>query len=73
MSEKLGSEDEGAGSTSTASRGTGTRDDENGEAPAENGTLGLLVPLTDPLWKLVTKDPAKNRLDWDAFEDIEST
>lgn len=73
MSEKLGSDDDGAGSTSTVPKGTGTRDDENGEAPGENGTLGLFVPLTELLWKLVTKEPAKNRLDWDEFEDIAST
>ena len=67
------SDDEGAGSTSTSSRGTGTREEENGEAPGENGTLGLLVPLIEPSWKLVTKDPAKNKLDWEEFEDIEDT
>jgi hypothetical protein len=73
ISEKLGSDDKGAGSTSTSSRGTGTRDEEYGEAPGENGTLGLFVPLTEPPWKLVTKDPANNRLDWDELEDIERT
>lgn len=44
-------------------RGTGTNDDENGVAPDENGTLGLLVSLTVvevlPV-KDVRKDPAKN-------------
>ena len=73
ISRKLGSDDEEAGSTSTFSRGTGTRDEENGEAPEENGTLGLFVPFILPPWKLVTKDPANNRLDSDEFEDIEST
>lgn len=73
ISEKLESDDEGAGSTSTSSRGTGTRDDENGVAPGEKGTFGLFVLFTEPPWKLVTKDPAKNRLDWDEFEVIEST
>ena len=73
ISRKSGSDEEGFGSTSTSSRGTGTRDEENGEAPEENGTLGLFVPLMLPPWKLVTKDPAKNRLESDEFEDIEST
>lgn len=72
ISWKLGSDEEGGGSTSTLSRGTGTSDEENGEAPEENGTLGLFVPLTPPR-KLVMKDPANNRLDSDEFEDIEST
>ena len=48
ISEKLESDEEGAGSTSTSSRGTGTRDEEYGEAPGENGTLGLFVLLTEP-------------------------
>ena len=73
ISRKSGSDEEGLGSTSTLSRGTGTSDEENGEAPEENGTLGLFVPLILPPWKLVAKDPANNRLDWDEFEDIEST
>lgn len=73
MSEKSRSDDEGAGSTSTSSRGMGTRDEEYGEAPGENGTLGLFVPLMGPPWKLVTKDPENNRLDWDEFENIERT
>ena len=73
ISRKSASDEEELGSTSTSSRGIGTRDEENGEAPEENGTLGLFVPLIPPPWKLVTKDPANNRLDSDEFEDIEST
>ena len=73
ISWKSGSDEEGAGSTSTFSRGTGTSDEENGEAPEENGTLGLFVPLITAPWKLVRKDPVNNRLDSDEFEDIEST
>lgn len=73
ISRKSTPDNEEAGSTSTFSRGTGTRDEENGEAPGENGTLGLFVLLISPPWKFVTKEPVNNRLDSEEFEDIEST
>lgn len=54
----------------------GTRDEENGVAPGEKGTFGLLVPFetTEPLpWKEVMKEPAKKRLASDEFVVIERT
>ena len=55
--------------------GTGTRDDVNGVAPAENGTLGLFDPLIArvPLPNSVMNDPAKNKLDCDAFVVMDET
>lgn len=56
-------------------RGTGTSEDENGVAPDEKGTFGLLVLLIEivPLPKEVTNDPAKNKLECDELVVIEST
>ena len=56
-------------------RGTGTRDEEKGVAPAEKGTLGLLVPLStiEPLPNAVMNDPEKSRLDWEALATMERT
>ena len=73
ISWKSGSDEEGAGLTLTFSRGTGMSDEENGEAPEENGMLGLFVPLTTPPQKLMRKDSVNNRLDSEKFEGIEST
>jgi hypothetical protein len=52
------------------------REEENGVAPRENGTFGLLVPFrtTEPLsWKEVMKEPAKKRLASDEFVVMERT
>lgn len=67
--------DEGAASISAFCRGIGTSEDENGDAPGEYGTLGLLVLLTDVVFpaKDVTNEPAKNKLDEEVFEVIEKT
>lgn len=67
--------DEGAASISAFCRGIGTSDDENGDAPGEYGTLGLLVLLTDVVFpaKDVTNEPAKNKLDEEIFWEIEKT
>ena len=72
---KLGSEDEGDPWTWAASRGTGTREDENGVAPWEKGTFGLFVVFkTEPFpLKDAIKDPAKKRLSWEAFVVIDKT
>jgi len=41
----------------------GTRDDENGDAPGEKGTFGLLVPSrADPLPNEAINEPVKKRL-----------
>jgi hypothetical protein len=52
---------EGDASTCAPDSGTGTREEENGVAPLEKGTLGLLVLFNDdPLpWNDVMKEPAK--------------
>ena len=65
MSLKPACDDEGAPSTWAFCKGTGTREEENGDAPAEKGTLGLLVPFKTafPSPKAATKEPVKNRLD----------
>ena len=39
------SDEDGLATTSAMMRGRGTREEENGNAPVEKGTLGLLVPL----------------------------
>jgi hypothetical protein len=53
----------------------GTSDEENGVAPLENGTLGLLVLFNAvPVpWKDVMNEPAKTMLEADEFEVMEST
>ena len=54
--------------------GTGTRDDENGVAPVENGTLGLLVLLSVPLpWNDAMNDPAKNMLEAEELDVMDNT
>jgi hypothetical protein len=64
MLEKFGSEEEGDASISALCNGIGTSDEENGVAPGENGTLGLLVPLIVILLpKFVMNEPAKKRLE----------
>lgn len=57
-------DDEGDPSTCTCSRGMGTRDEEKGEAPGENGTFGLLVPLKRvvPFPNDAMKEPVKKKL-----------
>lgn len=65
--------DDGDPSTSACCKGMGTREDENGVAPAENGTLGLLVPFKAEVPKEVVKDPAKNKLVWEEFVEMELT
>jgi len=43
--------------------GNGTKEEENGVAPCEKGTLGLFVVFKLPLaWKAVMKEPEKRRL-----------
>jgi hypothetical protein len=75
MSPKPACDDEGDPSTWEFCKGTGTREEENGDAPAEKGTLGLLVPFKTafPLPKAVTKDPVKNRLASEELVVIEVT
>ena len=52
----------------------GTKEEENGVAPAEKGTLGLLVELIVELSpKLVTNEPAKNKLFSDELVVMERT
>ena len=69
----------GEGSMLAFCNGIGTKEDENGVAPAENGTFGLFVLLTtiDPLLlevpKDVTNDPEKNRLAEDALVVMDNT
>lgn len=56
--------------------GMGTREEEKGVAPAENGTLGLFVPLraVEPFpTNEVMKEPAKNRLLSEELDVMEST
>lgn len=56
--------------------GSGTREEENGVAPAEKGILGLLVSFkTRELlpWKVVMKEPARNILVPDELVVIEET
>ena len=65
--------DEGEPSTWAFSRGIGTRAEENGDAPTEKGTFGLLVPFRLPSPKDVKKEPAKKRLESDEFVVIEVT
>lgn len=66
---------DGEPTNSAFSNGIGTRDEENGVAPAEKGTLGLLVPfITVPLPpKEVMKEPAKKRLFAEELAVMEST
>lgn len=56
-------------------KGMGTSEDENGVAPAENGTFGLLVLFNVPVVfpNAVMNEPAKNKLAWEALVVIEST
>lgn len=53
----------------------GTSDEENGVAPLENGTLGLLVLFNEvPVpWNDVMNEPAKTILKADEFDVMEST
>lgn len=52
----------------------GTKEEEKGVAPAENGTFGLFVLFTvELLPNVVTKDPAKNKLLAEELVVIEST
>ena len=72
--ENCGSSVDGDAVMSAPSSGMGTKEEENGVAPDENGTFGLFVPLIVVLLpNAVTKDPAKNRLDADEFVVIERT
>lgn len=66
---------EGDASTCAPDNGTGTSEDENGVAPLENGTLGLLVLFSvDPVpWNDVINDPAKNIVDAEELEVMERT
>lgn len=68
---------EGDASIWTLSKGTGTSDDVNGVAPAEKGTLGLLVPFNVTGLVLLPNEamnePEKNRLLRDEFEVIDNT
>ena len=75
MSLKPVSEEEGEPMTCAFSNGIGTREEEKGEAPAEKGTFGLLVPFKTllALPNDVMKDPAKNRLASEAFVVMEVT
>ena len=61
--------------TSAPLSGTGTREDEKGDAPAEKGTLGLFEPVREvvELPKSVMKEPEKNRLDCEAFVVMDDT
>lgn len=67
--------EEGEALTSALLRGMGTRDDENGVAPAENGTFGLLEPVRFPPlpWKEARKEPATKTLEPDELEVMEDT
>jgi hypothetical protein len=74
MSENPESDVEGCASICAPCKGMGTKEEENGVAPAENGTLGLFVVLMVELSpKLVMNDPAKNRLFSDEFVVMENT
>lgn len=74
MSLKPDVDDDGAPWTWEPVRGMGTREEEKGVAPAEKGTLGLLVPLRIRLLpKDVTKEPAKNRLSSASLVEMETT
>lgn len=74
ISLKFGSSDEGAASICAPCKGIGTREEENGVAPGENVTFGLLVPLTVMLLpNAVMNDPEKKRLDADEFVVMERT
>lgn len=66
---------DGDASTCALDSGTGTSEDENGVAPLEKGTLGLLVLFSgDPVpWNDVIKEPAKNSVDWEELEVMERT
>jgi hypothetical protein len=67
--------DEGEATTCALDSDTGTREEENGVAPLEKGTLGLLVLFNaEPFpWNDVMKEPAKNTLDEEELEVIERT
>lgn len=68
-----GSVEEGAPTTSAPSRGIGTSDDENGDAPGEYGTLGLLLLLVTPPVNDVVNEPVKKRLVSEALEVMDMT
>ena len=72
---KLGLDEDGDASMCALDKGTGTRDDENGVAPVENGTLGLLVLLSAVLlsWNDAMNDPAKNKLEAEELVVMDNT
>lgn len=72
---KPASVEEGDASMSASCSGTGTREDEKGVAPAEKGTLGLLVPFKTafPLPNDVRNEPEKNKLASEEFVVMEVT
>lgn len=68
--------DEGEPKTCAFWRGRGTREEVNGVAPGEKGTLGLFVPLTMAVpfpWNDVMNEPAKKRLDSEELVVMERT
>jgi hypothetical protein len=68
--------DDGEPSTSAFMRGIGTRDDENGDAPGDGGTFGLLelFKFGPPgPWNEVVKDPVKNKLESDELPLMDRT
>lgn len=67
---------EGDASICAPSKGIGTKEEENGVAPEENGTFGLFVLLTTVevlLPNSVIKDPAKKRLSADELVVMDKT
>lgn len=72
---KLELDDDDDAITCALPRGMGTREDENGVAPLEYGTLGLLVLFNaEPLpWNEAMNDPDKKMLDADALVVMERT
>lgn len=66
---------DGDASTCAPDNGTGTSEDENGVAPLEKGTLGLLVLFSGaPVpWNDAINEPAKNRVDADELDVMERT
>lgn len=64
-----------AAEISASLRGTGTSEEENGVAPAEKGTLGLLVSfnVTEPLPKVARNEPENSKLDCEALGVMDKT